>query len=550
MSSNGNTKERRKITVEQRILAKNSVLSFIITYSNYFSSMVTSFMVARLITQDEWGYLILATSYLMIILTILGFIPPGLSASLNYYIPRYLALNQKAKLKSFIKNAFIIRISILTVAFVISIIVFIFFSNLFSVNLFKYEHLLVLLSPLILIDGIDKMIGEMNVSFNRFNFVLILIMIKNLFNIFLLIFCIIFFYDVQLETIVLINIITAAIPFIINALVSIFYLRSKFRDVEDEIHTLKETIKDISIYGTHLSITNLLDRFAGEIRVQTIGIFGTTDFVTGYNIGNHYREVSTGSIGALNKPLIISFAGLYATKKHDQIDRTYRVLLKYMIFMQLVITGFLIFFTDFYLSFIYGASYLKFSLLVKLILISIAFRVPVTYFFSLLKASEKVKNLIPINFVLTIASLSFFLFGLIYFGVIGAIVGIIIINCITTIFILVATLRILKIKVDAKMTLLQFSIFFIAVIISLIMETLFLNNLNLMILQTLNLTFFEKFNFFSLGTFLIIFLTLNIFLKILTRSDIERIETFFDKPTFSHRTIRKGLGFLKKIFKK
>lgn len=62
--------------------------------------------------------------------------------------------------------------------------------------------------------------------------------------------------------------------------------------------------------------------------------------------------------------------------------------------------------------------------------------------------------------------------------------------------------------------------------------------------------FFEKFNLFSLGVFVIMYLTLNIILKIFTRSDIEKIEIFFDKPKFGHRVIQKGLNLLNKIFKK
>ncbi len=90
-------------------------------------------------------------------------------------------------------------------------------------------------------------------------------------------------------------------------------------------------------------------------------------------------------------------------------------------------------------------------------------------------------------------------------------------------------------------------IFFISLGVVLILEGLFLDSLNYLILNSLNLTFFQNLNFLSLGIFLIIYFGLNIISRIFSQSDVEKVEILFNKETFTHKSIRKGLKVLKKI---
>ncbi len=546
MSNNLEREKKRKISRDHRVFAKNSIFAFLITYSNYFGAMITSFFLARLVSQEMWGFLIIATSVITITSLILAFLPPGLDSSLNYYIPRYLALNQINKLKSYIKTTTYIKLISVTSVFLGGIFIFIFFKNLFRINLNGSINLLFVLSPLIFINGLDKFLSEVNRSLNLFNIVFILTLFKFIINISALIFLFIFFGSIQIETIAIINVISITIPFIANCFIIFFVLKLKYKRTNEEKLTFKEIIKNSTIYGSHISTQSFITMLYNEFQIQSIGILEAKAVVTGFNIANHYREVSTGSVGSINKPLTIAFSGLYSTEKYDQIAKTYQVFFHYSLFIILIITGFLYFLGPLFLFLIYGESYLEYTIILRLMIIIVIFGVQGRYFDSLLKASDKVKYLVPFNLVMVTVRIAFFLLGLIYFGIIGALIGIM---CFTIFGFIITTFynyKFFEIKLSIVKTILQYLFFFCALLFSLFLGLLFLNNLTYLVFKSLNLEILSYFEVFSFLVFLLLFFMLCIYFKIVSVSDINLIESFFDKETKFHRIIRKGLRFLKK----
>ena len=129
MSIDNNKAQKINVTKTHRILAKNSLYSFLSSYGSFFLSLITSFLLARLITQELWGLLILALSYIAIFNIILSFLPPGLDATLNYYIPQYLALKEYSNLKYFIKKAIYLKLLFIGLLFLISLFLFFFLAK-------------------------------------------------------------------------------------------------------------------------------------------------------------------------------------------------------------------------------------------------------------------------------------------------------------------------------------------------------------------------------------------------------------------------------------
>ncbi|MFW9827316.1 MAG: oligosaccharide flippase family protein [Candidatus Thorarchaeota archaeon] len=541
-----NIKQNKKISRDHKLFAKNSIYSFLITYSNYFGAMVTSFLMARLVTQEAWGFLIIATSIIAIFSLVETFLPPGLGFSLNYYIPRYLALNQKNKLKSFVKTSIIIRVIVVLSTFLVSFIIFISLLDIFRISLENHVNLLIILSPIIIIEGIDKFFNEINRGFSLFNIIFILNLIKFTVNIGALLYFFLFFDIIQIEIVAIINVISITIPFLVNIFI-IFRKLSKLRTTEEKKLSFKSILKKSSIYGSQLSLHNFVNRLSNEFRIQMIPLFETTEIVTGYNLANHYREISTGSVGSLGVPLTISFSGFYALKQFDQIKKLYRILFKYSALLLLLVTGCLVFFSDFFIFLIYGSGFLKFSLLFKIVLISIIFSLQRNYFFSLLKASDKIKFLNPLSIIFSFINTFTFVIGLIFFGIIGAVILSTIGSIINFIISSILCVKLFKIKLDVLKYILIYSSFFIALTITNLLEGLVLSNFNFLILKGLNLLYFKKFNIFSLAVFSIIYIVLILIFKIFTRSDIDILGAFFNKDTFLQKNIRKGLNILRKF---
>ena len=74
MSIENTPKEKKKLTREHKILAKNSLYQFMQTYGNFFFSIITVSLIARTISPQEWQYLILTLSLIGIFMTFLAFL--------------------------------------------------------------------------------------------------------------------------------------------------------------------------------------------------------------------------------------------------------------------------------------------------------------------------------------------------------------------------------------------------------------------------------------------------------------------------------------------
>ncbi|MFX0105646.1 MAG: hypothetical protein ACFE75_09155, partial [Candidatus Hodarchaeota archaeon] len=143
---------------EQKKLIKGSLYSFMTNYGTQIFSLITSFFIARLITQELWGILILATSFISIAGIILSFLPPGLDFSIHYYVSVYSALNQNSKVKRVIRNSIILRVLSSIPIYLLTNMIIIIFLNFFNFKLNNYSNILFILSPMILISGLDSIL--------------------------------------------------------------------------------------------------------------------------------------------------------------------------------------------------------------------------------------------------------------------------------------------------------------------------------------------------------------------------------------------------------
>jgi O-antigen/teichoic acid export membrane protein len=545
MEENDGLKHNNKsIEREYKSLAKNSFYSFIHSYSRFFYSIITSFIMGKIFTQETWGFLIIALSIIAIFSLTLTFLPPSLGLSFNYYIPRYRALNQNNKLKSFIQKSLIIRLLFVIPIFLISLLIIYILTKTFYLNLGNVEYLLILLSPLVIIDGFYQIFSNILRSYNLFKIAYYLLIIRSLIHIGGLIFILLNPKLASLQFVSLIIMLSFLIPTIINFFI-ILRLQMKIRITAEEELTFKQVFKRLFKYGSNLSLKTYLDKFNREFKTIFVGRFTPSGTVTGYNIGVHYSDVSFEAIGSFNRPLTISFSSLGAKKQAREIEAIYKNLFQYALFLILIITGILFLVADFYLQLIYSEyseSFALYSTILKILIISMIFNVQGSFFYSLLRASEKVKYFIPIGIISFLIQISCFFLGLQYFGITGGVFGVLFGNVVSFVILSFLNLKIFNFKIDVTKTILTYTIFFCALGLSLLLETLFFAEFNTFLLQKLNITIFRSFNLFSLFSIFI----LNIF----SISDIERLELIFNRDNFIDKTVRKSLNFLKKLMRR
>jgi len=531
---------------EYKNLATNTFYSFLINYGSHFFTLIYSFFLARLIGDESWGFLILATSYITIIIMITNFLPPGSNYALNYYIPRYLALDEKSKMKSLIRNSLITKVIFVIPIFIFSIIIFNIFIDVFAVNLKEKISLLYILSPLIIFNSLQFSLNAINRGLYRFKYIFIFLIIKEFLFIGPLFYFFILKIDIEIELIAIFNLIAIGIPFLCNLfLILLIFLRIK--PTEDKGELFKDDFKKTLKFGSYLGFSEIIDRFWKEAQFQGIGIFKPTGAVTGYNIAWNYKDIAAYTVNSFNSPLLTSFSSLSAKENYNQVNIIYKIANKITLFLLLIISGILFFSIDFLIDFIFLPSRLIYSNFLRLMVLASIFKFLDAYVQTLLSSQKRSKLTLLLKLIYMTYYIPLFFIGLIYFGVEGAIIGLIIGNIISLTIQIIATYKIANIKLNVKKIISQYLAFFIPLVITFILAELILKDVSFTMLQNLGLSLIVRFDFLSVGIFLILFILINLILKTVSSTDFTYIETLFDKDRFFDKTILKGLNILKKI---
>lgn len=513
-------------------------------YSSLFFTFVYSFLLARLFTDALWGLLILVTSYIMIIVTITSLFPPGLNFALNYYIPRYLALNEKAKIKSLIRNSIILKLSLLIPIFIISILLFNIFSYFF---IDTFVSLFFILSPLIFINSFNLIVLAINRSFNRFNYNFLFLTLKNGIHIIPLLVFFIFDIHIEIEIAAWIVLISSIIPFLLNSLF-VFIMVYKIKPIGNKPDSFKEDISKTFKYGSYIGFTDLIERLSKESQVQGIGFIISPNVVTGYNIATNYQKLGEYSIASFQFPLLTSFTKLNTKEIYEQIDIIYRVAYKITLFLLLIISGILFFSVEFVLDFVFLETRLIYSNYLRLIVLASIFQVLAIFVQTYFNAQHKVKLSLILRIFYTSISIPLFFIGLYNDGVEGAIFwGLIVGNILSMVIQIFAIYKFGNIKLNIKGIILQYLTFFIPLIITILLKDFIYKEATLNLMENLGLSLFKKLDFLSLGTFLILFILMNLILKTVTSSDIKYFESFLNKEKFLDKYMLKGLNILKRF---
>ena len=529
------------------ILFKNSFYSFMNTYGTFIFSLVSSFLLARLIDDINWGYFTLAISYIQIISLLLNFLPPSLKNTLHYYIPRLVSQGKNNELKALVRRSIIFKIVFLVPAFFLSLILFIFFSELFLLNLTENTvSILIILSPLIIINNLHVILNSVNMGFNRFKSVFVLVAIQYFVYICFLLYYFLYVKIINLETLCVIYVISALIPFILNTLINSIHIHN-IKTTGKSSSSLKEDLREIFRYGVLVRTATFFSDIWGEIQVQSIGVFESPDMVLGFKISRDLLSISTNTSLAASYPLTISFSSFIAKEEKKNIVAIYNLLLKYLIFLVVLLTGILFFSTDLFIVLVYGEPRLIYSDIVKIYLFTFIFLILASPFDSLLLAENKAKFMILIRIAGLIIRLPLFFFLIIYFDLYQAFFGIVISNFLFSVLYLVITIKVGKIQLQIIKILSQFLVFFLSLAVTIIFEYLFLNDLNSAIFGAIPIL--KHFDILSLLCFLLLFIIFVIVFKILKVNDVEKLQTFFISEKKLHQLTNKSLNLLKKILR-
>ncbi|MBY8982306.1 MAG: oligosaccharide flippase family protein [Candidatus Lokiarchaeota archaeon] len=549
MNESENKKPVKRMDHQYKHLAKNTLFSISISYGTNIFTLLTSFLIARMISREDWAIIIVVISIVGIFSIIINFLPPGLIYSMIFYIPQYKAKNESLKLRNFVLKAFYLRTIVIFVIYFIAITIFNIFASAYDVFLENHIAILYILSPLIIISNFDAFFDTFLIGFNLFRTKFILFIIRSVTKILPLLVYFFLFNTIDIETIALINFLSSIGPFILGFLIFITKI-PKIKSKEEDGLNYKKFIKKVIGYGSFLRIEGLMSKIWGEAQIQAIKVFESSNWVTGTNISKHYTNSSTLFLNSLNNPLIYSLSSLDYKENHDKIAKMFKIIFNYTLFVFLFITGLLFFISDFFLSFIYGETYVEYSLLIKIMLVSLVFNIYPSLFILLLRTTNRIKLIAGITSIFFPLHIVSVLFGLINYGIYGMYIAMIIFNVIMLICDLILTIKLLKIRLGFYKMIFQYLSFFIAMFIPVILGNLIFDDLSYQFWMNSNLSIFKYLNLLNLLIYVIIFLLLNITFKIFTKSDLDYIEMLFTKDRLSHKYVNKLLRFLKRFLRR
>ena len=533
------------ISTDHRKFAKSAFYSLFNSYGIFIFQIIISFFMARLISQELWGFFLLAMAYINIVSLILSFFPPALTFSLNYYIPRYVALNQNNNLKRMIKACLYLKTLFALIIFFISVIIFYLLQSFFSMYLLGYTNLLFLISPIIFIMGLSTLLDSIYQGFFKYKLIFLLTLLKFSFYISALIICLIFGIN-NLEIIAFLNLLSYLIPFLVSSLIFI-KIYFNIKPTGEPKDSFKKILSKLTKYGTPLSINIFLNETWKQIQTPIIGGFEPLSTITGFTISKYYSHISLTAASSFSNPLITSFSSLDVKKEHNQITQIYNMTFKYSLFLMLLISGALYILTDFFLILVYGESYLIYSTIVKLYLITIIFSVLGNILIPLLNAKNKIKILPILTTINLFIIIPLFFIGIVFYGIVGAIIGLIISKFIVFLIQLLISIKIGNVKIKINKIFFQYLIFFISLFLAVILEDIFFREIRINVLQNLNLLLFKNLSVLSLISFLLMYFLLNILFKIFSRKEIEFLEALLSTDKFPYRVIKRLLKFLKRI---
>jgi len=546
MENNKKLKDKSTEKIEYDKIAKNTLYELSFHYGSHFFTLLYSFFLARLFNDEIWGFLILANSYITIVVIITTLLPPGMSLALNYYIPRHITLNEKAKLKSLLKHSLILKLTLLVPVFIISVIVFYAFADLFSLTLEYKLSLLYLLSPLIIIISLTNLLTFINRGFNKFNYNFIFLIIREaIYTIPLIIFYVLKI-NATIEVVAIIMLISYLIPFILNALFNVAEI-VKIKSTDEKGGTFKEDIAKITNYGSYTGLNKFIDRIWKETQLQGIGAIRGSKFATGYNIALNYQLISDLSVTSFSNPLLTSLTSLNVKENYELVNRIYKISYKITLFLLLFISGVLFFSVEFVIDFFFLEDRLIYSNFLRLIILASIFTLFDRFIGALLSAQNRVKLVLLMKVTYMLYYIPLFFIGLIYFGVEGAIIGLLIGNIISLIIQIILTYKLAKINLNLIQLISQYAAFFIPLAITILLKDYLFKDASSEFILNFGLTVFKNFDFLSIGTFILLFIITNLILRVVNDTDITNLIGYFDKDKKFDRLIIKGLNLVKKF---
>jgi len=356
----------------QKKIIESSGFYLLSVYSGVIFGFFSTFLIARLITPIEWGYLLFAQSYLSMAMTICVFFPPAAESSILFYIPNFII--KKGKLSSEIRRFFFHIYKIRLIGIIIVYVIFLITLNFTNFNL-EVNQLILIISPMIIFNVISNLNNAFLLAFQKYKLVFIINLINSLLYTSLVI--LIFLLNLQ-NTLILLAYITL-FSSIVSCFISIFLIiplipKKKKKNLILKYQTQDNFFKIHKNYGINLVIESLFSHLTTLILNLLFLNSGFLVFITYFAICENTVKFAL-NFSISNRNIYISiFSEIYFRKKYEIFKRSFYQLLKYLLLIAFFIIGILFFFIEIYITVLYSEKYIIIKFAIQFFLFTAIFR--------------------------------------------------------------------------------------------------------------------------------------------------------------------------------
>lgn len=524
----------------QKKVIESSTFDLLITYSGFILGIFNSYFIARLISPEDWGLLLMVLNIIKTIAFICNIFPPGAEGSLSYYIPSFKnkTENSNIEIRGFILHVLKIRF----LSFLITFISFIIIINILGIGNILII-LLFLLSPTLLFNTLQPLIIAIirsNLKFkiafyiNSLNIIIyttinFVIFVSNLKN--------------PLFFIALASLVSGAISFILS-IILVFPIIPKENSNKMKIikFELKKYYKIHTEYGLHIILSGLI------IQITTLlvnFIFLSYDAIVYIT----YLSISTNLVSQ-----VMSFSGsnrvsmvpIFTELDYKNNPETYKKILyqitKYLILFLSIIVVALFYFMELFILIIYSEIYLVILTAVKISLFRAFMKLIIRNLLIISHSTNNTKINSELNLIDMIMTIIITLISLTFFNFTTLILLLLFESIILTFIMIILVNK----QVDIKLKL--FNLFKPFLLFLLVFS--FSYPISLLInFQFFDVNFFNLFlnSFIKVLIFLIMLYIVNYITKFITREEYSQLEKLIPILSSKKKFINNISTFIKKL---
>ncbi len=489
-------------------IIQGSFFNIITVYFTFFLGMLRLALFSRLLTPEEFGYLLSSFSIVLIFQVIHWFLPPGLNSTILYYLPK--SIKERNSQRNFMISTVLIRIaSICAISTIYYFSVeFLFRNTSLLLSILRKFGLLLILYEFI------RTFSSIVIGFQKYRLYAILMIVRDFLITILLIFGI-FYCSGSCLDFVINTLLFSNFTIFIILIIFLYHILRKTKIFATKFKFYYNFSK-FSLYGLPIALIYFFDLILKDFNRAMLVYFKEPFEIVLYSISQNASQMVSTATGT-SAHLISAYSETDSEATDTEVNQVFLKMIDFLGFLATFIMLIIFIFADIYVELIYTSLYLEAILLIRIMIVSGFIYFLIDYFSLYFKFKGITGKLLLVKAIFSLIWLISSIISIIFLNILWVVISNTLIQVIN---LLVFLYFIKKIRLIQKGFINIFKIlgiYFVSILIIIFNEIVLASFSS----QTLiNLIIVKIFNFFIS---LIVILALNWKLRIITRDSLSTV---------------------------